>query len=185
MAKDAVGGPSIVLSQDLINAEQLQAALGAAARSKVKLPMSQMAMHAKHSVQKNFDVGGRPKKWKPLTNRTGKPLVWRGMAGGLQGSIRARVIGGKNFKISSTDIPGKVEAHDRGAAARKITAKNAARLAWPVHGVWRRAKSVNWPGHPARPFMHLQADDANKMAEMVAKAALRHVTRQLDIKGIL
>ena len=54
------------------------------------------------SIQRNFEVGGRPKKWKPLAPSTIRPrrrqgkwpgqiLVRRGVSGGLLGSISYRV----------------------------------------------------------------------------------------------
>ncbi|MFA7175540.1 MAG: phage virion morphogenesis protein [Kiritimatiellia bacterium] len=78
------------------------------------------------SVQRNFEAGGRPGRWKPLSAKTlkykknGKILVDKGMAGGLLGSIHYTV--GRNSVIIGTD---KIyaAAHQFGYSPRNLSAR--------------------------------------------------------------
>ena len=105
------------------------------------------------SIQRNFEVGGRPKKWKPLALSTilgrkrqhkwpGQILVRRGVSGGLLGSISYRV------------YPRKVVW-----SAKKIYA-----AIQHLGGMAGRGHKVKIP---ARRYMLLQREDRSEMWEAI------------------
>ena len=154
--------------------EELARAYEAARRNKVKLPIRQMARRAKSSVRKNFQMGGRPVPWAGLVNRTGKPLL---KTRKLYGSIKHRILRGRDFQIYSTDDPGKVGAQDRGRVNYTITPKRAPQLHWQVHGEWRIADVIINHNIPARPFMHLQVEDVDWMVKRIDESVARHLRK--------
>jgi len=100
------------------------------------------------SIVRNFEVGGRPKKWKPLSPATlkskkgGGILKVQGMAGGLMGSVNYQAFSDKAV-WSSNKVYAAIH-HFGGMAGRG-----------------RKVKI------PARPYMMLQDEDWEEM-----KAAL-------------
>lgn len=123
------------------------------------------------SVQRNFEVGGRPEKWKAtseVTNKRtkgGSTLRRQGMAGGLMGSIHAKVEGDE-VHVGTNKIYGAV--HQFGAKRGEfgtVTAKVGAHTrSTKKHGVLAvkahtRQQKVPWGDIPARPFLLVQDED--------------------------
>lgn len=102
------------------------------------------------SIDRNFEEGGRPNQWEPLSQVTildrqrenkwpGKILIRRGKAGGLQGSVsfgaqRDRVI------ISANKVYAAVQHFGIGVRSSLATRRRS-------------------PAIPARPFMMVQPED--------------------------
>lgn len=123
------------------------------------------------SIQRNFEVGGRPTKWAPLSPVTlkrrkgNKPLVVKGMGGGLMGSIHY-VVEGDKLKVGTPKVQGgtlhfgakkgafgtvavKVAAHTR------VTEKYG-EIAVKAH---TRNQAIPWGDIPARNFVVVQDED--------------------------
>jgi len=132
------------------------------------------------SVIRNFETGGRPKKWKGLKpstlsrKRGGRVLVGQGFAGGLMGSIHARVARDRVFVGTN-----KVYAAVHQFGARKgqfgtITTKVGAhtRRGRTVRAHTRQMK-VPWGDIPARPFLMVQDEDWREMNAALADYVVR------------
>lgn len=123
------------------------------------------------SIIRNFEVGGRPTKWKPLSPVTlamrkgTKILMVQGFAGGLAGSIhytpyRDRVVVGTNKvyaaihqfgakKGSFGTVVAHVREHIRKlASGKKVKVKEHTRRV-----------NVPWGDIPARPYLMVQDED--------------------------
>ena len=100
------------------------------------------------SVVENFQQGGRPDAWQPLsdatllTKKSGKVLVEQGAAGGLMGSIHPE--SGDNWVMVGTD---------------------------KVYGAIHQFGGPTGRGHktmiPARPFLEIQDDDWLEIVEQL------------------
>ena len=139
------------------------------------------------SIVRNFEKGGRPAKWKPLSPATlarrkgRKILMDRGMGGGLAGSIHDRadkdsVTVGTNKIYAATHhfgakkgSFGTVEASIK-AHMRKIT-RIFGRPVKPrkvtVRAHTRKTK-LPWGDIPARPFVMVQPEDWNEIRESLS-----------------
>lgn len=134
------------------------------------------------SVQRNFEVGGRPNKWAALKPSTlkkrksgGGPLVVQGFGGGLLGSVHAE--SNANQAIVGTDkIHGAV--HQFGAKKGSFgmgLAGNFRRTG--VMGSLERGggwdlsayRPLPWGDIPARPYLILQDVDREDSLEALAK----------------
>ena len=113
------------------------------------------------SVVENFQQGGRPEKWAPLspvtTRRRKKggadPLIVEGFAGGLMGSIHADA--GKDWALVGTDkIYGAV--HQFGAAQGEF-------------GTTSRGAPIPWGNIPARPYLMVQDEDWTEIVDAADK----------------
>ncbi len=114
------------------------------------------------SIQRNFEEGGRPEKWKALAPSTikqrektgkwpGKILVRRGTAGGLQGSISYRVFSA-GVTLSALKKYSAAHHFGREAMGRRST-------------LGSREVQRGVSGIPARPFMMLQDEDWREIEE--------------------
>ncbi len=137
------------------------------------------------SVQRNFEVGGRPSKWAPLKPSTlkkrksgGGPLVVQGFAGGLLQSVHAE--SDATRAIVGTD---KIYAavHQFGAAKGSFGMGLAGSFrrkgimgSLERGGGWDLSsqRPLPWGDIPARPFLVLQAQDREDILETLAKFVL-------------
>lgn len=114
---------------------------------------------ALESIQRNFEVGGRPKEWKRLAPSTrkarrragkwpGKILMVRGAGGGLFGSISYNAYSDKVVMV-----------------ANKIYAA--------IHHYGGKAGRGHKVKIPARPFMMVQDEDWREMKEELSQFILR------------
>ena len=123
------------------------------------------------SIQRNFEKGGRPKKWKGLSETTKKErqkkgkwpgliLVRSGVSGGLMGSISYRALGGSVI----------LSANKKSAATHQFGAKKGSfgTIVANVRAHLRKGRTVRahtrtmrlpWGDIPARPFMMVQDED--------------------------
>ena len=137
------------------------------------------------SIVRNFEKGGRPTQWKPLspatlTRRKGraKILMDRGLGGGLAGSIHDRAdkdkvtIGTNKIYAAVHQFGAKkgsfgtVEANIK-AHVRKIT-QAFGRSIKPrkiTVGAHTRKMKLPWGDIPARPFMMVQPEDWDEIKE--------------------
>jgi phage virion morphogenesis protein len=169
-----MSGASIKLNIKVTGAAEAEAALsGMAERADALGPaMRPIGQLVVTSVQRNFEAGGRPNAWAPLSWTTlmararkgkggwvgmsrGKILLRQGMAGGLMGSINARVEG--NAAIVGTN---KIYAavHQFGARAGEF--------GYGYNG--RRHVKIPWGDIPARPYLMLQDTDRPRIAQIIA-----------------
>lgn len=111
------------------------------------------------SIQRNFEVGGRPRRWKALAASTirsrkrqhkwpGQILVRRGVGGGLLGSISYRV-----------------RPHAVIFSTKKIYAA--------IHHFGGQAGRGHKVTIPARPYMLFQREDREEMREALRSYLLR------------
>ncbi|WP_319543165.1 phage virion morphogenesis protein [uncultured Pseudodesulfovibrio sp.] len=122
------------------------------------------------SVQRNFEVGGRPDKWAALSETTKKrrkgnsPLRVQGMAGGLMGSIHATVEGDAAM-IGTNKVYGAT--HQYGAKKGSfgtVMAQVGAHTRETKHGTvmvkaHTRQQKLPWGDIPARVFLLVQDED--------------------------
>ncbi len=136
------------------------------------------------SVQRNFEKGGRPEKWAALSKTTlarrkgSSPLVVKGMAGGLLGSIHYQVEGdvlrvGTNKVYAATHQFGAKQGAF-GTVAVKVSAhtrntKRYGQVAVPAH---ERSQKIPWGDIPARPFLVVQDGDRVNIQETLQRFAL-------------
>lgn len=129
------------------------------------------------SVVRNFEVGGRPVRWDPLSKTTARrrgatgPVLRRqGMAGGLMGSVNHQVMGDRVI-VGTNKIYGAI--HQFGArrgqfgtvvaqvpAHQRVTRKGVV----PVRA-HQRSVAVPWGNIPARPFLLIQDEDVTEIRE--------------------
>jgi phage gpG-like protein len=126
------------------------------------------------SVQRNFEEGGRPVKWKPskAAQRAGRPtLVDQGYRGGLVGSINYQVEGHRVL-VGTNKIYAAIHQLGGRIGARVILPVKGKALSWP--GARHPVKKVNWPGAtiPARPFLVVQDEDWKKINERISELFL-------------
>ena len=121
------------------------------------------------SVQRNFEAGGRPSAWAPLSWATlakrgkkgkggwmgmsrGKVLVRQGMAGGLLGSIHAKPEADK-VTVGTDKIYAAVQQFGEGKGAA---------------GTTKRGALIPWGNIPARPYLLVQDSDWPKVTRQLA-----------------
>lgn len=179
-------GPTLLFSQDMEEHEELQRQLARAKQADIKLPMAAMARLAQKEVKGNFEVGGRPRKWEPLKADPERSPLMGTDSEKLYNSIQYKVIANKNFKIYSTDIPGKSGAQNFGRGPMPIFAKKAPVLSFMGTGEYAgkliRTPVVFHPGIPGRPFMQIRGETVDLMAEMIADAVMKGVTNAVGAK---
>lgn len=150
-----------------------------------KPPMKRLATIMHRSVLRNFQEGGRPDKWRPLSRNTqaagrkaGRPLQDRGI---LKKSVHQKVLGLDNASVYTHHQLAPYHQCGTGLAGPKkaryrIEAKNKKTLRFKVAGAGQgrdkkgrftaQAKMVfpqfvMHPGVPARPFMLWQREDVH------------------------
>lgn len=136
------------------------------------------------SVQRNFEVGGRPEKWAALSKTTlarrkgSSPLVVKGMAGGLLGSIHFQVEGnvlrvGTNKICAATHQLGAKQGAF-GTVAAKVGAhtRNTKRFGQVAVRAHERNQKVPWGDIPARPYLVVQDEDKVNIRETLRRFAL-------------
>lgn len=134
------------------------------------------------SIQQNFEEGGRPRRWRPLSPVTiaqrrrlgkwpGRILVRSGVAGGLMGGISYRPYKDR-VELSANKV--YAATHQLGARRGQF-----GRVAATVREHIRRMKDgrtvkvkahtrrmlVPWGDIPARPFMAVQTEDWDEIRE--------------------
>ena len=137
------------------------------------------------SVQRNFEVGGRPNKWAPLKASTlkkrksgGGPLVVKGFAAGLLGSIHS-----ETTPSSATVGTDKIYAavHQFGAAKGSFGMGLAGSFgrtglmgSLERGGGWDLStqRQLPWGDIPARPFLLLQDEDREDILAVLANHVL-------------
>lgn len=146
----------------------------------LKPAMSIVGEIVRTSIVRNFEVGGRPRRWKPLSRvtlakRKGKKVLMRqGFAGGLAGSIKWRayedraVIGTNKVyaavhqfgakKGSFGEFAVKIRSH-----MRKLKSGKTVR----VREHTRRVR-LPWGDIPARPYMLVQDEDLGEIGDALA-----------------
>jgi len=134
------------------------------------------------SVIRNFEVGGRPGKWKALRastlrrKRGGRILVQQGFAGGLMGSIHARVAG-ERVLIGTNKVYAAVHQFGakKGSFGTVVAQVRAhTRLGRTVRAHRRRMR-IPWGDIPARPFLMVQDEDWREMREALGDYIIRGV----------
>jgi len=133
------------------------------------------------SIVRNFELGGRPRKWRPLSpvtlaRRKGKKILMvQGLGGGLAGSIhwtahsdRAVIGTDKAYaavhqfgakKGSFGTVEAQVKAHIR-------RLKSGKRVSVRAH---TRKMKLPWGDIPARPFMMVQPEDWEEIKAELAE----------------
>jgi len=121
------------------------------------------------SIRRNFEVGGRPKRWEPslrVKREGGQTLIRKGAGGGLLGSLsydpemdRVTVSASKEYAA--------IHHYGGNTGPSIIRAKNGKALFWP--GARHPVKSVKHPGAkiPARPYMLVQNEDWTEIAGII------------------
>ena len=170
-------GITVAISGNTVEVKDLREAFAFAKDNKKTIPLEKLTVIGMATVLKNFHVGGRPKKWKPLKNRVGQPLQKTGV---LKNTVQYKILGDDNFKIH-TGEPAHPHAaiHQFGTKPYTILPVNAKALRWEAMGMVHYAKRVEHPGIPARPYMVWQKEDAAKMAKVIAD----HVIEQIGKSG--
>lgn len=122
------------------------------------------------SVLRNFEKGGRPEAWNPLSEfikrkQGGGVLRRRGMGGGLMGSITwtagpTSVAVGTNEAEGGTNVA--VGTNSVYGATHQFGAKQGA------FGKTKRGGPIPWGDIPARPFLVVQDDDWAEIRETLA-----------------
>ncbi len=148
-------------------------------------PMKVIAALVLASVQRNFEVGGRPAKWAPLKPSTlkkrksgGGPLVVKGFGGGLLGSVNAQ-----SDSTSASVGTNKIYAATHQFGARKGSFGQALagdfRRTGFLRGVergggndWSAYRSIPWGDIPARPYLLVQETDSEEILEVLANHVL-------------
>jgi len=153
------------------------------------------------SIQENFEKGGRPAKWAPLSKTTiairkrlnkwpGRILVRSGVAGGLMGGITyrpsdndVRLAANKPYattqhfgakKGSFGTVAANIKAHIRKisqAFGRKIQPKDV------MVKAHTREMTLPWGDIPARSFMLIQDDDWDEIKDTLADFLLNAESR--------
>lgn len=134
------------------------------------------------SVQRNFEVRGRPTKWAPLKPSTlkrrksgGGPLVVQGFAGGLLGSIHAETTA--TSAIVGTDkVYGAVQQFGAAKGSFGMGLAGSFRRAGIMGSLERGGgwdlssqRPIPWGDIPARPYLLLQDADREAILEELAK----------------
>jgi len=139
------------------------------------------------SIVRNFEKGGRPAKWTPLSPATKarrkgrKILMDQGMGGGLAGSIHARAdkdsvtIGTNKIyaavhqfgadKGSFGTVEAKIKMHMRKitqAFGRPVKSRKV------VVRTHTRKTKLPWGNIPARPFIMVQPEDWDEIRESLS-----------------
>lgn len=129
------------------------------------------------SVHRNFEVGGRPERWAPLSpatarrrGATGPVLRRQGMAGGLMGSVNYQALGDRVL-VGTNKVYGAT--HQFGAKKGQfgtVVAQVPAHERVTRHGTVRvrphqRRQKVPWGDIPARPFLLVQDEDVVEIRE--------------------
>ncbi len=117
--------------------------------------LKEIGLHMVASIKRNFEVGGRPKRWKPLSKETikrrrkgsSKPLVDTGR---LKNSI--------NFKITGRSV-------EIGPSGDIVYAA--------IHQFGGRAGRGHSAQIPARPYLVFQKEDINYIKEVMDEALRR------------
>lgn len=135
------------------------------------------------SVQRNFEVGGRPDKWEPLSEATLKkrrgssPLRVQGMGGGLMGSIHAKVVGdevhvGTNKVYAATHQFGAKQGFGTVMAKVGAHTRNTKKYGTVKVKAHERKQKVPWGDVPARPFLLVQDEDRENIRVTLGRYAL-------------
>ena len=133
------------------------------------------------SVIRNFEKGGRPRKWAPHSKTTearrgrgAKVLMKQGLGGGMAGSVNFRasrnsVAIGTNKKYAAV--------HQFGAKKGSfgtVTANIRAHLRKGVKvGAHTRKMKLPWGDIPARPFLMVQDEDWSEIRAALSDYILR------------
>lgn len=134
------------------------------------------------SVVRNFEAGGRPEKWAPLSTvtlsrrkKSGGILRVQGHAGGLLGSIHSEagsdkvVVGTNKIYAAVHQFGAKKGQFGRAAVARKTGRAGRSGAAIYSRG-WMMP--IPWGDIPARPFMLVQVEDLVEIREMLTEYVL-------------
>lgn len=134
-----------------VDSRQVERYLSQIASRSRKLPLRKMAIVGQSSVLRNFQVQGRPEKWKALKESTvarRRKGSGQGSAkilmdtGHMRGSISVQLLGASNFKVF-TDVP---------------------YAPYPHYGT----KTM-----PARPYMMWQDEDISKLIWILQEHLIR------------
>lgn len=137
------------------------------------------------SIQRNFEAGGRPRKWKPLSPVTiaqrqregkwpGQILVRQGVAGGLMGGLNYRP---HKDRVEVSDNKEYAALHQFGARKGQfgtVDARVRAHLRRLKSGktvkvrAHTRQTALPWGDIPARPFLMVQDEDWEAIREAMA-----------------
>lgn len=113
----------------------------------------------KGSVKRNFDEGGRPKKWKPKKDGSPSNLQKTGiLVGGIHGFVE-----GNTIVVASPRIYSAIH-HFGGKTSPHI-----------IPNAFGRGKDVEHPGSviPARPFMVIVPKDQEIGAKIIAESIIK------------
>jgi phage virion morphogenesis protein len=128
------------------------------------------------SIVRNFEVGGRPGKWKisgRVKKKGGKTLMVQGLAGGLAGSISEYADRDKAV-VGTNKIYGAV--HQFGAKKGSFGEVMANVRAHLRKGVTVRAHTrrmkLPWGDIPARPYLAIQDEDWVEMRDALTEYVL-------------
>ena len=140
------------------------------------------------SVQRNFEAGGRPAPWKPLSETTktrrrakgkwpGQILVVHGVSGGLMGAVNYRAgtdrvtIGTKKAYAAVHQfgarqgefgaVMARVKSHFRKIRGKRVRVKTHT-----------RHQELPWGDIPARPFLLVQDEDWAEIRRSLAELLL-------------
>lgn len=132
--------------------------------------MQDIGEEVRRIVEKNFDAGGRPEKWKPTARSKregGKPLTDKGI---LRRSIAVDA-DDKSVRVGTNVLYGGIHQFGGQTAAHEIRPKNKAALSWP--GAGHPVRVVHHPGSkiPARPFLVIPDDEHSRIVK-IAEAYL-------------
>jgi phage virion morphogenesis protein len=174
-------------TQITIHDEAVQASLSGMAMRAGDLSrgMKLIAALVLASVQRNFEVGGRPSKWAALKPSTlkkrhsgGGPLVVQGFGGGLLGSVHAEssattaTVGTDKIYAAVHQLGAKKGSFGMGLAGgsrRKGIMGSLER-----GGGWDLSsqRPLPWGDIPARPFLVLQDQDREDIPDVLTKFVL-------------
>lgn len=130
------------------------------------------------SVIRNFEVGGRPVRWKPLSALTvsrrgasGPILRRQGMAGGLMGSINYQVMDDK-LMVGTNKVYAAIHhfGAKQGEFGTVVARVPAHERVTEKHGTVKvkahdRKMQVPWGDIPERPFLLVQEEDEVEIKE--------------------
>ncbi|WP_035253305.1 phage virion morphogenesis protein [Desulfatiglans anilini] len=148
----------------------------------LKPAMSLIGEIVQESIERNFEEGGRPEKWKDLSSSTklqrqrirkwpGMILVRSGKAGGLMGAISYRAFDDRVEMSANKEYAAVHQFGAKRGAFGTILAKVRSHMRRMANGktVQVRAHTrkvvLPWGDIPARPFMMVQNEDWDEIRE--------------------
>lgn len=143
--------------------------------------MIQIARLMKMSVQRNFQVGGRPVRWQPLKGGAETPLM---TSGRLYRGIKSKIENGVPTVWIDKRIP-YAEIHQYGGVTNPGIRKGVGRMRRFFWFMWFTTKNEMWKWMaitkrgalqvyiPPRPYMMFQAQDILDYREMIRDHILR------------